>query len=193
MSSKNELMEVALQSFMIEGYQKTSLSKIADQLGMSKPALYYYFPNKKALFMACLDVFFNQIRSEADNYRQVGDTVKEKIFNIIKSFSSREQMVGPLADFNHYYFIFDAMKHVPEVKDMFLNASGSFTNSLVMLAQEGIEKGEIRENVDLEAFLMMNGVMLEGLTLSDYLGYFDGMDNMVDRILNVAWDGIVKA
>jgi AcrR family transcriptional regulator len=192
MSSKNELIEVALKFFMMEGYQKTSLSKIANQLGMSKPALYYYFPNKKALFMACLDVFFKQISDEAKSYQMKGDSVKERVFNIINNFTSQAEMTGELEGFNHYYFVFDAMKYVPEVRDVFLNSTSDFMNSLVSLIQEGIESNELREDVDVEGVLMLIGVFIEGLTVSNYLGYFDGMDNMTDRMFDLLWQGIAK-
>ena len=35
------------------GYSGLGMRKIAEQLGLSKSALYHYFPTKKALFLAC--------------------------------------------------------------------------------------------------------------------------------------------
>ncbi|MCZ4257181.1 helix-turn-helix domain containing protein [Sulfitobacter sp. G21635-S1] len=39
--------------FSAHGYAGTGMRQIADHLGVSKSALYHYFPNKEALFLAC--------------------------------------------------------------------------------------------------------------------------------------------
>jgi AcrR family transcriptional regulator len=40
------IQRVALELFIEEGYDKTSLREIAEQLGVTKAALYYHFPTK---------------------------------------------------------------------------------------------------------------------------------------------------
>lgn len=43
----------AAKYFSNHGYAGTSMRKIADYLGLSKSALYHYFPTKEDLFLAC--------------------------------------------------------------------------------------------------------------------------------------------
>lgn len=190
MSSKNELIEVALMSFMVEGYQKTSLSKIANQLGVSKPAVYYYFPNKKALFLECIDVFFKNLGSDVKHYKVEGKTAREKLENIVLSFSNPFKDENTVEGFNLYYFIFDAIKHVPEVKDLYMNSSSSFMQSMVDVISEGIEAGEIRDDIDMEVFLVELGVLIEGFAISHYMGYFNEMPDMPSRVFDLVWRGI---
>ena len=40
------IQRVALELFIEEGYDKTSLREIAEQLGVTKAALYYHFTTK---------------------------------------------------------------------------------------------------------------------------------------------------
>lgn len=192
MSSKNELINVALKYFMVEGYQKTSLSKIANQLGMSKAALYYYYPNKKALFIACIEAFFLKMNEASSTYQLKGNTTKEKLFNAIRSFGDPSLSIDNIEGFNHYYFVFDAIKHVPEVKELLMSSSMDLMKSLMLLIEEGINEGSIRKDIDVTALIMKIGVLIEGLLISNYMGYFDDYEDMTDRILELLWFGISR-
>lgn len=62
-------LRVASRLFNEKGYHATSLDEIADQIGVTKTALYYYFRNKEELLYDCLQVSFacgEQARSEAE-------------------------------------------------------------------------------------------------------------------------------
>ena len=45
--TRSRLRELALKLFAEQGYEKTSLREIAEQLGVTKAALYYYFKSKE--------------------------------------------------------------------------------------------------------------------------------------------------
>ena len=45
--TRSRLRELALQLFAEQGYEKTSLREIAERLGVTKAALYYYFKSKE--------------------------------------------------------------------------------------------------------------------------------------------------
>lgn len=48
-----DLAQRAAAYFSDHGYAGTSMRKVADYLGVSKSALYHYFPTKEDLFLAC--------------------------------------------------------------------------------------------------------------------------------------------
>jgi AcrR family transcriptional regulator len=48
-TSREQILEVALELFTVQGYDATSLRQIADRLGFTKAALYYHFPAKDNL------------------------------------------------------------------------------------------------------------------------------------------------
>ena len=50
-----QLLEVALQVFVAQGFHATTLDDIADAAGVSKPVLYQHFPSKLELYLALLD------------------------------------------------------------------------------------------------------------------------------------------
>ncbi len=54
--TKQELIiERALQRFAHFGIQKTTMNEIADDLAMSAPSVYYYFPDKNSLIVAVVE------------------------------------------------------------------------------------------------------------------------------------------
>jgi TetR/AcrR family transcriptional regulator len=48
------ILKTAQRLFGIYGYEKTSMQEIADELHISKGALYYYFPDKENLYKAVI-------------------------------------------------------------------------------------------------------------------------------------------
>ncbi|BBH24153.1 TetR family transcriptional regulator [Paenibacillus baekrokdamisoli] len=58
------ILNTAYSLFARNGYEKTSLSMIAKEVGISKPAIYYYFSSKEVLFYALLQAVCDEIRFE---------------------------------------------------------------------------------------------------------------------------------
>jgi AcrR family transcriptional regulator len=50
-STRERILDVALQLFNEQGYDKTSLREIADRLGVTKAALYYHFESKEDILL----------------------------------------------------------------------------------------------------------------------------------------------
>ncbi|MCP3775504.1 TetR/AcrR family transcriptional regulator [Paenibacillus sp. MZ04-78.2] len=57
-----KILQTAYRLFAEHGIDKTSLSMIAKEVGISKPAIYYHFPSKDVL----IDVLFEEIKMEID-------------------------------------------------------------------------------------------------------------------------------
>ncbi len=51
-STRERILDVALDLFVRKGYAETSLREIAAELGVSKAALYYHFESKQAILLA---------------------------------------------------------------------------------------------------------------------------------------------
>jgi len=49
--TRERILEVALELFNEQGYEKTSLREIADRLGVTKAALYYHFQRKEDILL----------------------------------------------------------------------------------------------------------------------------------------------
>jgi len=72
------LREAAL-SFNRRGFHGTSLDEVAQKLGITKAAIYYYFPNKQTLLKACFESAMDAAFSNLDRARKEGTSGREKL------------------------------------------------------------------------------------------------------------------
>jgi len=78
-----QLLEVALDVFVEQGYHAASMDVIAERAGVSKPVLYQHFPGKLELYLAlletCSDTVIGAVRtalaSTHDNRQRVKATI----------------------------------------------------------------------------------------------------------------------
>lgn len=52
--TRRQILEAAEALFARDGYSGASLGTLADEVGIHKPGIFYYFPNKRALYEAVL-------------------------------------------------------------------------------------------------------------------------------------------
>ncbi|MGK5630611.1 TetR/AcrR family transcriptional regulator [Streptomyces sp. URMC 123] len=53
--TRQRIQDVALELFVEQGYEKTSLREIAERLEVSKAALYYHFKTKEAILVSIIE------------------------------------------------------------------------------------------------------------------------------------------
>ena len=63
-NTKQEILDVALELFSVKGYEATSLSTIADAVGIRKASLYSHFENKQAI----LDALVKEVLDSYGNH-----------------------------------------------------------------------------------------------------------------------------
>jgi TetR/AcrR family transcriptional repressor of mexJK operon len=103
-----KILEVAQKRFARYGLGKTTMSEIADDLGISKAALYYYFPDKECIFKKVLlkeqNDFCQQMKNILASDLKIKEALKQYIENRISFF-------GTLINLSHInYDAFQAQK-----------------------------------------------------------------------------------
>ncbi|MDD6643400.1 MAG: TetR/AcrR family transcriptional regulator [Faecousia sp.] len=59
-NTKQEILEAALELFSVQGFEATSISRIADAVGIRKASLYSHFENKQAILDALVKEVLEQ-------------------------------------------------------------------------------------------------------------------------------------
>ena len=76
---KEQILKVATEFFSQRGYEKTKIADIADALRMSRGTFYFYFKDKRELFLECIERLtllivppetWDDIRKERDFFRR---------------------------------------------------------------------------------------------------------------------------
>ncbi|MFD2163793.1 TetR/AcrR family transcriptional regulator [Paradesertivirga mongoliensis] len=82
---KRELiLEKAVARFAHFGIHKTTMNEIADDLSMSKPSVYYYFPDKISLIVAVIERIFGEYVEKLAVLLDKATGVEEAIFSMLE-------------------------------------------------------------------------------------------------------------
>ena len=135
---REALLREAAAGFNRRGFHATSLDELAANLGVTKAALYYYFPNKQTLLAACLGEvmkagFRSLKRGEAE-----GRTGREKLRLTLSYYLTElidEMSCCVLLTEEHALAADDLDRHVTE--------RDRFERRLRALVGEGIEDGSV--------------------------------------------------
>ena len=94
-STRERILDVALDLFEHQGYAGTSLRDIADRLGLTKAAVYYHFPSKEDLLDQALAPALGRVRDVLAQGRSRADLVGELV-NVVAGVGP--QVVVALSD-----------------------------------------------------------------------------------------------
>lgn len=81
---RDMIIEGAIKRFTHFGINKTTMNEIADDLSVSKPSLYYYFPDKGSLILGVIDkIFSDYFEAMGKEYKEEND-LAENLRNFIE-------------------------------------------------------------------------------------------------------------
>ena len=75
--NRHRIMDAALEVFSQHGYRGATLDQIADEAGMSKPNLIYYFDGKAAIHVALLNALMEEWLAPLADMDEEGDPLDE--------------------------------------------------------------------------------------------------------------------
>ena len=86
MSKKREILDIAKVHFANKGYENTSLDDVAKDLGITKPALYYHFKNKKTIYNEIFKQEFSKLDLSKIN------SLKDYVFTLADFFEKNSEI-----------------------------------------------------------------------------------------------------
>jgi len=88
---RKKIVEAAYSLFLDKGYHATTMSSIAGSLGVTKPALYQYFPGKEELYAAVAAHGREELASILDRSFSTGDFRSgiEVLFDTLTQYTSQ--------------------------------------------------------------------------------------------------------
>jgi AcrR family transcriptional regulator len=130
---KRELIiEKASLRFAHFGIQKTTMNEIADDLSISKPLLYYYFPDKIRLVVAVVEKILSEYQERLAVLFSSAEGIKEAIF----------AMLDLRRAFFQKYFMLHLVDHAEAnlTKQELRKTISHIRNKEISLIQEVLEK-----------------------------------------------------
>ena len=172
MTTKEKILGVSLQLFMQLGFENTYMDDIAQKAGVTKPAIYYYFKDKQALFEGTVSQFLDQMAQMMSPEGEEIPTLEDLlvlIFSSLPEWLGRYQKMSGIDDRNSMLrvqvFIYDAMTRIPDFRSAFTTLYRNSAQLLQQACEEATRRGEIRPAIDIATVSILINSMIEGLML----------------------------
>lgn len=143
-AKRQEIVEAAAKVFNRLGLKGASLSAIANELGIDRANLYYYFSSKEQLFdeivRAVLEENDQLARRIAESQLSPSRKLRELISAFMRSYADNYPLL--------YIYIREDLSHVSDKRsswsDRMRSLNRSVENSVIAIIQQGFEDGSLR-------------------------------------------------
>ena len=86
LSTENKILEAAKKIFIMHGLDGTSMQQIADEAGINKSLLHYYFRSKEKLFAAVFSFAFQYIVPQMKDIMNSDESIFVKIEKLVQEY-----------------------------------------------------------------------------------------------------------
>lgn len=135
------ILETATRLFIERGYRGLAMRQIAEALGVSKAALYYYFKDKEELLLAILNAHLEAMEGDFQRILAAPGHTRQKVQALMRCILAQP------AEQRAVIRLFGQEKaHLsPAARQAFERAYHErFIRPIVRLLEQGMEKGELR-------------------------------------------------
>ncbi|BCL33764.1 TetR/AcrR family transcriptional regulator [Nostoc sp. MS1] len=160
--TKTRILQQAAELFNQQGYAGSSISDIMRVTGLQKGGIYNHFQSKDEL---ALQAFDYAIASVSKHYRIALRSKRhaverlQALIAVFSSFAQNPPIAGGCPLLNTAVESDDAH---PALRERTQQAMNAWLNMIRRVMQMGIEKGEIRDNVDTDEIATIIVATLEG-------------------------------
>lgn len=187
-SRKAEIVNAAIEVFTQKGYHSAKVSDITRKAGISIGTFYVHFQNKRDLFIEVVEEVFRHIVGDAArNIKGEQDLGKRLVIRGRTFFENYSRYVEIL---NQLRAEIASEEKWPQEK---LNRMyKALTGPLIREARDGIEKGEVRADVDPELLAFALTGLIEVLSFRISLDSKYTLDDAIRFIGELVISGVVS-
>ena len=143
-----QILEAAMEVFVINGYANTRMDDIVSQSGLSKGALYHHYPSKKDLFIALIDHWeiycFPDFYSRNGLDRTASETLLDFATAVLDVFKEKKYVFLAEVEF------WALSNQDEEINERSKSLYKKLLNLFELVLQKGVRTGEFRE-IDTKA------------------------------------------
>ena len=169
---QQRILSACIAEFAQNGYRQASTNTIVKQAGIPKGTLFYFFGNKKYLYLYVLD---HAIRQFTARYTELSGEMPTDLFErllhrgrIKFQFAAEEPVL--------FQLFYNAFINTPEeIQAALRDRAGEYATASAGLLTDGLDRSKFREDVDVEKAVALIQLTLDGL-LNKYLGTLKQMN-----------------
>jgi AcrR family transcriptional regulator len=184
--TRDEIKELAMELFLTKGYHGTSTAEICQELGISKPTLYWHFKNKEdVLFYAHQDLTQKLLIPILDRMKEIEDPLERLRYFIHEYVSviSKNPVLRLLVHENMFL--------KPEHSEWITSHWKDLLKLLRESLQQLTEQGRVKHLNDAFAALNLIGMCTWSYYWFDY-SRPEGVDGLIKTIEEIFLKGILE-
>lgn len=152
---KDIIVQKAFEQYLIDGYEKVTVSTLQKSLDIGRATMYYYFKSKEDLFEAVMRKYFWDFINGGLNKVTDSTTILELIDIYVDCFKviarSMADLKNPNITFSNYTgILFYAFSHDEYLATAISDVKKKIHSVWVAAIQNSIENGEIRSDIDVD-------------------------------------------
>ncbi|WP_439289827.1 TetR/AcrR family transcriptional regulator [Microbacterium sp. A84] len=181
---QQQVLEIAVQVFIEQGYDATSVASLAGRLGLTKSALYHHFESKEALLEVALEEAIGSLEGVLREPGAQSGSARERLEYVLRG------AVCVLVEKLPYVTLLLRVRGNSDIERAALERRRAFDREVTALVRTAQIEGTVR--ADLEASVATR--LLFGMVNSIVEWYrptgAEGASELADDVLAVALDGL---
>ena len=182
---RDQILEIAVQVFIEQGYEATSVASLAARLGLSKSALYHHFASKEALLEVALDEALGGLEGVLRDAG--GGSARDKLEQVLRG------AVLVLIDRLAYVTLLLRVRGNSDVERAALERRRAFDREVTGLVQAAQAEGTVRADVDPSVATRLLFGMVNSIVEWYRPSGGEGGAELARDVLAVALDGLAPA
>ncbi len=179
-----EVLDIAVEVFNRQGYDATSVSDLAQRLGLTKSALYHHFDSKEELLAQALDTALSGLEGVLAEADASGGTAAERLDAVLRG------AVRVLVDRLPYVTLLLRVRGNSDVERAALERRRAFDHAVTSLVREAQESGLVRRDIDGAVTTRLVFGMVNSLVEWYRPAGAIDRDRLTHDIVTIAFDGM---
>jgi len=183
------IIDEAAILFNQKGFAGTSMADIMKVTGLSKGGVYGNFKNKEEIAVAAFEHAVQKVTQQVRKRTIVIDSTLDKLKAVVYFY--KERILDPPVEGGCpiQNTSVDADDNNPALRERVINAVNDWQSRLVYTLQKGIDKGEIKPEIDKEEFAKrFIGTLEGGIMLAQLYKEIDYFSVMARQLLQMIED-----
>lgn len=192
-TTHDRIIAVAIKSFAENGYTGTSMREIAEELKISKAALYYHFPGKEEIFYACIRHSIEKIIENLEQLAKSNESIWEKLRIII------EDMCSFSKNSPETFTLFKKVSQQSFDKNIDQEMLKSYYDrqkkATFKIVEQGIKNGELRDDMPINFLTFAITGMIHhtsGPKMRRISGLADSPEERIENLITLLKEGFTK-
>lgn len=164
-SLKQRIVEAAINQFSRDGYDGTKVDEIADNLGISKGTIYFYFGDKSGLFRAISNHFVDKVKDELSAVFRTAETMDMNVGDFYDNVRNIERGTDKLM----VEMVAESTRN-PKLRKALVEHRRRVLEVTVDHLKGMLHQGMLKRDTNIDAVASGMMALYVGLTISKLLG-----------------------